>query len=100
MFNKSDENIVVATQSDADLENTPAAPPDASVRRIVEEQEDKDLARALTQRHIQMIALAGAIVSPSPSRVLNTAPPDLFSRARVSSSLLAAPSRLAAPSAP
>ncbi|RDW57468.1 hypothetical protein BP6252_13806 [Coleophoma cylindrospora] len=28
---------------------------------IVEEAEEKDLARALTQRHIQMIALAGAI---------------------------------------
>jgi amino acid permease len=31
--------------------------------RIVEEREDKDLSRSLKQRHIQMIALAGAIVS-------------------------------------
>jgi hypothetical protein len=29
---------------------------------ILEEQEDKNLSRSLTQRHIQMIALAGAIV--------------------------------------
>ena len=63
MFNKTDGTIVVTDQNNADLENTPVIPYDASVRRIVEEQEDKDLARALKQRHIQMIALAGAIVS-------------------------------------
>jgi len=34
-----------------------------NVGRIVEEREDKDLSRSLKQRHIQMIALAGAIVS-------------------------------------
>lgn len=61
MFNKTDGTIVVTDQNNADLENTPVIPHDASVRRIVEEQEDKDLARALKQRHIQMIALAGAI---------------------------------------
>lgn len=31
--------------------------------RIVEGREDRDLSRSLKQRHIQMIALAGAIVS-------------------------------------
>lgn len=67
MFNKTDGTIVVTDQNNADLENTPAIPHDASIRRIVEEREDKDLARALKQRHIQMIALAGAIVSSASS---------------------------------
>lgn len=34
-----------------------------NVLRIVDEHEDKNLSRSLNQRHIQMIALAGAIVS-------------------------------------
>jgi len=33
--------------------------------RIVDEREEKNLSRSLGQRHIQMIALAGAIVRPA-----------------------------------
>lgn len=61
-FGKSDDNIVVANP--ADVENGPPSPPHG--RRIVERQEDRDLSRSLKQRHIQMIALAGAIVSSTP----------------------------------
>jgi amino acid permease len=65
-FGKSDDNIV--TTDGADVENAPPSPPHG--RRIVERQEDRDLSRSLKQRHIQMIALAGAIVSfiPAPRK--------------------------------
>ena len=52
MFNKTDGTIVVTDQNNADLENTPAIPHDASIRRIVEEREDKDLARALDRKSV------------------------------------------------
>lgn len=64
MFSKLDETIVKTKLNNADLETPPIPPHDAPIRRIVEEQEDRDLSRSLKQRHIQMIALAGAIVSP------------------------------------
>jgi hypothetical protein len=96
MNDKTDETIVAPNQND--LENTPAVPHDVSIHRIVEEKEDNDLARALKQRHIQMIALAGAIVStPSPAQKFPFI--NFFARAQVSSSLLAVPSRPAALSA-
>jgi hypothetical protein len=97
MNDKTDETIVVTNQND--LENTPAVPHDVSIHRIVEEKEDNDLARALKQRHIQMIALAGAIVSAIPPPAQKFPFINFFARAQVSSSLLAVPSRRAALSA-
>jgi amino acid permease len=67
MFNKTDDTIVTTSPDDADVENAAAVPHDASPHRIVEEREDQDLSRSLKQRHIQLIALAGAIVSSMPS---------------------------------
>jgi amino acid permease len=66
MFKHStDDTVVTTTINEPDVESSPIIPPQdgSPVRHIVEEREDKDLARALKQRHIQMIALAGAIVS-------------------------------------
>jgi amino acid permease len=59
MSHKSDDNIV--TTNDVDIEDTAVGPRDD--HRIVDRREDQDLSRSLKQRHIQMIALAGAIVS-------------------------------------
>lgn len=42
--------------------------------RVIDAREDEDLSRSLEQRHIQMIALAGAIVSPY-YRHLSQSPP-------------------------
>ena len=59
--------------------------------QIVDAHEENDLSRSLSQRHIQMIALAGAIVSGlaiSHQRITDTA------RAPVSSSVLAALCRM------
>jgi len=50
---------------DIDIEVAPSVRngfPDPEKTHIVEEQEEKNLSRSLKQRHIQMIALAGAIV--------------------------------------
>jgi amino acid permease len=57
--------------------------------QIVEEEE-KNLSRSLSQRHIQMIALAGAIVRPFFPHVM----PADNRRAQVSSSVSAERSRL------
>ena len=53
--------------TDLDVENKGApeiqSVPSGFGHGIVEQHEENDLSRSLSQRHIQMIALAGAIVS-------------------------------------
>ncbi len=62
--------------TDVDVENK-AGPEIRSIpsghRGIVEEHEENDLSRSLSQRHIQMIALAGAIVSVKVFHVIQIA---------------------------
>jgi amino acid transporter len=67
MFGKS-FGSPISTGSDADVEtkavsetNVRADPQPGGVQ-IVDDHEENDLLRSLSQRHIQMIALAGAIV--------------------------------------
>lgn len=66
--------------------------------RIVDSQEENNLSRSLTQRHIQMIALAGAIVNSPPPNLLDA---HSTNKTRVPdySSLSAAPSKPAVLSA-
>lgn len=63
-------NVVTTTGVVPDIEQIDAGQAQSDSKferrdglRIVEEHEEKDLSRSLKQRHIQMIALAGAIVS-------------------------------------
>jgi amino acid transporter len=57
-----------STGSDDYVETKAASDPNVQVEveqggvRIVDDHEENDLSRSLSQRHIQMIALAGAIV--------------------------------------
>ena len=46
--------------------------PEKTYAPIVEEQEERNLSRSLKQRHIQLIALAGVIVSYSFSSLNHT----------------------------
>ena len=67
MFGKS-LGSPISTGSDDDVETKAVAPPNVQVEveqggvGIVDDHEENDLSRSLSQRHIQMIALAGAIV--------------------------------------
>jgi amino acid permease len=55
-----DHGIEVANTSGAAFQADGFSDPEK--QRIVEVQEEENLSRSLKQRHIQMIALAGAIV--------------------------------------
>jgi amino acid transporter len=67
MFGKS-LGSPISTGSDDDVETKAVAHPNVQVEveqggvGIVDDHEENDLSRSLSQRHIQMIALAGAIV--------------------------------------